>query len=200
MKWNITIVTLADARLDCYELHRSPRVTGSGRSANPLVAIANNVRIRAVRAVCLREADAALGMMNTASVLLCSHPGDLASSTSVPNAPIRLHEWEASGYAAWRTGDCRTATTARGGSLAERCGARNIVVIPKPWSGRCRTGRRGWIGCRRHSRPEGCWPWSARAREGLRQSIAAFSQIAASHATGNRHRREARSEPPCSRR
>jgi hypothetical protein len=102
------------ARLDCYELHRSIHRVSLNldeESANPLVAIANNVRrIRAVRAV-LREKrpDAALGMMNTASVLLVFASRDLASSTSVPNAPIlRLHEWEGHGpgCAAWRTGDC----------------------------------------------------------------------------------------------
>lgn len=73
--WDVCIVTVAGTRCDCYELYAAVRRVAldlEGESPNLLVAVANNLRrIRALRRILRSERpDAALAMMNTASILM----------------------------------------------------------------------------------------------------------------------------------
>ena len=139
--WKITIVTLADARRDCYELHRSIHrvmLNLDEESANPLVAIANNVRrIHALRTV-LREIrpHAALGMMNTASVLLLFASRGLGivnigAERANPSTARLGKAWSWLRSFAYRRLHALVALTPDAADWLERhAGARNIVVIP----------------------------------------------------------------------
>ncbi len=73
--WDICIVTVADIGRDCYELHAAVRRVAldlEGESSNLLVGVTNNLRrLRALRGILRFERpNAALAMMNTASILM----------------------------------------------------------------------------------------------------------------------------------
>lgn len=193
--WNITIVTLADARLDCYELRRSIHRVSLNldeESANPLVAIANNVRrIRAVRAV-LREMrpDVALGMMNTASVLLVFASRGLGivnigAERANPSTARMGRAWSWLRSMAYRRLHALVALTPEAARwLEQHAGARNIVVIPNAvvWplpdqAPRVDPDAVGIPGRKRLLAVGRLAPV-----KGFDNLLAAFSQIAASHA------------------
>ncbi|CAA9891293.1 Glycosyltransferase family 4 protein [Candidatus Methylobacter favarea] len=74
-EWDITIVTLAQQRLDFYDLHPAVKRIAldlAGESANALAGLLRNVRrVLALRRVLRQlQPDIALGMMTTADVLL----------------------------------------------------------------------------------------------------------------------------------
>jgi glycosyltransferase involved in cell wall biosynthesis len=139
--WQVTIVTLSLASTDSFELRKGVRRVAlglAGESANPLVAVGNNLRrILALRRVLKTERpNAALGMMNTASALLAFASrglGIVAIGSERGNpSTVRLgRAWSWLRRTAYRRLHAVVALTPEASLwLAHDTGARNITVIP----------------------------------------------------------------------
>ena len=139
--WAVTVVTLADASGDRFAVGKSVRRIGldlDRESANPLRAIANNLRrIFALRRVLKEERpDAALGMMNSASVLLkfaSQGLGIVVIGAERGNpSTVRLGmAWSWLRGLAYRSMDAVIALTPEAAQwLAQNASARNLAVIP----------------------------------------------------------------------
>lgn len=139
--WSITVVTLSDGARDCYGLNKSVRRIGldlDRESANPLWAIVNNLRrIFALRRVLKEQRPhAALGMMNTASVLLKFASWGLGvvvigAERGNPSTVRLGMAWSRLRSMAYRRMDAVIALTPEAAQwLAHNASARNIAVIP----------------------------------------------------------------------
>lgn len=139
--WTVSIVTLTDATRDRYELRPAVRRIGLGldqESPHALAAIANNFRrVRALRRQLVQERpDAAIGMMNTASVLLMLAARGLGivligAERGNPSTVQLGRAWTRLRNAAYRRLHSLVALTPEAARwLADHAGARNIAVIP----------------------------------------------------------------------
>jgi glycosyltransferase involved in cell wall biosynthesis len=139
--WQISIVTMADAARDCYELHpdiHRVALALDSESTNPLAAVASNLRrIFALRGILRSERpDVALGMMNTASVLLEFAARGLGIVTigaerANPSTAHPGRAWAWLRSVAYRRLHAVVALTPEAARWLElHAGARNIAVIP----------------------------------------------------------------------
>lgn len=139
--WDICIVTVADVKRDCYELHTAVRRIAldlESESSNLLVAIANNAgRIRALREILLSERpDVALAMMNTAGILLAfaARGLDIVTIGAERANPSTAHlgrAWSWLRRVAYRRLHAIVALTPEAAKwLSKNTGVASIAVIP----------------------------------------------------------------------